>query len=52
MLDLCRQGNYNLPTASFDVETDIFPSGDYHGQANLTVNNEVVGCYDILATFG
>ncbi|XP_076446775.1 ganglioside GM2 activator-like [Babylonia areolata] len=46
-----NKGSYKLPQASFDVEAALFPPGDYHGQANLTMNGQVVGCYDIKATF-
>ncbi|KAL8604031.1 hypothetical protein ACOMHN_024856 [Nucella lapillus] len=46
-----KAGSYKLPSASFDVESAIFPSGDYHGQANLTMNGQAVGCYDIMVTF-
>ena len=44
-------GSYKLPQASFTVEVALLPPGDYHGQANLTMNGDIVGCYDILATF-
>ncbi|KAK7097292.1 ganglioside GM2 activator-like isoform X2 [Littorina saxatilis] len=47
-----QKGSYNLPVASFDVNTAVFPPGDYHLQANLTYNNQPVGCYDIMVTFG
>lgn len=44
-------GTYKLPVASFDVEAAIFPPGDYHAQANLTYNGNLVGCYELYATF-
>jgi len=47
-----KKGSYTLPTSNFDVESAIFPPGDYHGQANLTMGATVVGCYNVLATFG
>jgi len=42
---------YKLPNAGFSVESALFPPGDYHAQANLTMGDTVVGCYDIMATF-
>jgi len=46
-----KKGNYKMPGASFDVEVSVLPTGDYHLQGNLTYNDAVVGCYDIMATF-
>jgi len=45
-------GTYTLPSSEFDVDASIFPAGDYHGQANLTMGDTVVGCYDIMVTMG
>ncbi|KAL8604030.1 hypothetical protein ACOMHN_024855 [Nucella lapillus] len=42
---------YSLPLTTFNVDSDVFPPGDYHGQAHLTMNGQAVGCYDIMATF-
>ncbi|KAK7491165.1 hypothetical protein BaRGS_00017602 [Batillaria attramentaria] len=46
-----KAGSYKLPTVNFDVGAAVFPPGDYHGQANLTYNNALVGCYEIYVTF-
>ncbi|XP_059153257.1 ganglioside GM2 activator-like [Physella acuta] len=45
------QGTYTLPTAEFDVEVAIFPSGDYHAIANLTHNTNSIACAEIYASF-
>ncbi|XP_013071759.2 ganglioside GM2 activator-like [Biomphalaria glabrata] len=46
-----QQGQYALPQTEFDVEIPIFPAGDYHFRANLTNNDNSVGCAEIFATF-
>jgi len=47
-----KKGTYKLPSTSFDVDSALFPSGDYFGQANMTINGGFVGCYNLTATFG
>ena len=32
------------------MEAVQIPPGEYRAQANLTMNGEVIGCYDITAT--
>lgn len=46
-----RKGSYSLPSATFEVDAAVFPSGDYHASANVTLNGNLVTCIDIMASF-
>ncbi|OWF44268.1 ganglioside GM2 activator-like [Mizuhopecten yessoensis] len=42
-----KTGNYNVPTASFEVDAVAFPSGDYHVRGSASNGGKVMACLDL-----
>ncbi|XP_069131261.1 ganglioside GM2 activator-like [Argopecten irradians] len=42
-----KTGNYNVPSASFEVDAAAFPSGDYHLRGSVSNSGKVMACLDL-----